>query len=343
MSADHKIHLLITGATGYIGGAVLQLLLDRPDAHRFSITALVRDETKAKKLAGLGIETVVGSFAGDTLVHLAAASHVVLHTANADDLHAANSILKGLKQRHAQTGAVPIFVHTSGTGVLTDKAAGDHDTDVIYDDANVDQIESLPTTQAHRNVDLQVVAADKEGYVRTFIVLPSTIYGLATGTLVDLGISNPHSQQIPGAIKASIDRGQGGMVGEGKNVWPHVHINEQADMFRIVLEAALTDVNTPHGREGFYFGENGEYRLYDVAKTYTQVLYDLGKSKTPEPTTFTEEETLKYFGGSYLGTNSRARGSRARLLGWKPVKTTDDLLASIRPEVEAIIAQQKGD
>ena len=64
------------------------------------------------------------------------------------------------------------------------------------------------------------------GYVRTFIVVPSTIYGIAQGPLVDLGIQNPYSIQIPALIRASLDRGQAGMVGQGKNLWPNVEIGE---------------------------------------------------------------------------------------------------------------------
>jgi hypothetical protein len=44
-----------------------------------------------------------------------------------------------------------------------DNAAGLHGTDVIYVDTNSEQIESLPETAIHRLVDLEVVAADKEG------------------------------------------------------------------------------------------------------------------------------------------------------------------------------------
>ena len=48
-------------------------------------------------------------------------------------------------------------------GVLTDKAAGDYTTETIYDDSDPDQIETLADTQLHRNVDLEIVRADKEG------------------------------------------------------------------------------------------------------------------------------------------------------------------------------------
>jgi len=195
----------------------------------------------------------------------------------------------------------------------------------------------------HRDVDLEIVSADQKGYVRTFIVLPSTIYGIASGPLADLGVQNSHSQQIPALVKASIDRGQGGMVGEGKNLWPNVHIDDIADLFITVYDAATkhqpTSAQIGHGREGFYFGENGEHRLYDISKTISQVLYDLGKGKSPEPTTFTEEELRKYFGGAYLGSNSRCRAERSRSIGWSPKYTTKDMLASINQEIEASLKE----
>lgn len=64
------------------------------------------------------------------------------------------------------------------------------------------------------------------GYVKTHIILPSTIYGIASGPLVDLDLQNAHSQQIPTLVDLGLERGQGGMVGEGRNMWPNVHINE---------------------------------------------------------------------------------------------------------------------
>ena len=130
-------------------------------------------------------------------------------------------------------------------GVLIDNAAGAYAGETIYDDADPDQIETLAPSQPHREVDLAIVKADKEGtcvycqsssnaindpqiigYVKTYIILPSTIYGLASNKLVDRGIQNPHSIQIPALIDASLSRGQGGMVGQGKNIWPNVHIDD---------------------------------------------------------------------------------------------------------------------
>ena len=94
-----KTHIFITGATGtlssavfgmetmlmehlgYIGGSVLQRLLDHPKRDTFEITALVRSVDKAKLLNALGVNTVVASLSDlDKLTELAAASDVVIHT-----------------------------------------------------------------------------------------------------------------------------------------------------------------------------------------------------------------------------------------------------------------------
>ena len=160
-------------------------------------------------------------------------------------------------------------------------------------------MDTLPASAPHRNVDLIVLGGDAEGYVKSYIVLPSTIWGLLTGKLVDAGISNPHSIQIPIAIKASILRGQGGVVGPGENEWPHVEIHELSDLYIRLLNAAIAGTAS-HGRDGLYIGENGTYFLKDAAKTYTHALHAAGKSRTAEPDSFTDEEIKKYFGAVRL-------------------------------------------
>jgi len=330
-------------ATGYIGGTVLQKLLEHVDRDSFKITALIRDEEKATKLKTFGVNPIIGSLDDlDKLERSSSDADVVINTAHADHLDAAKAILEGLNKRHEQTGKAPILIHTSGTGVLVN-LEGDEtlDPDTIYDDSNAEQIEALPPTRRHRDVDLELVAADKAGYVRTYIILPSMIYGVARGPLVDSGIQNSHSIQIPTMIRVSLFRGQGSMIGDENIVWPNVEINELADLYRIVFDAARTDANTPHGREGFYFGENGEHVQHDIYKECAKVVYDLGQAKSPEPTLLTDEERKKFVKSNIGQLNSRARGVRSRTLGWKPTKTTEDLLASIRAEAVDIVAQQE--
>ena len=49
-----------------------------------------------------------------------------------------------------------------------------------------------------------------------YIVLPTNIYRIATEKLFGLGISHAHSILIPLVINASVDRGKGGVIDEGK-------------------------------------------------------------------------------------------------------------------------------
>ncbi|TFY68537.1 hypothetical protein EVG20_g3523 [Dentipellis fragilis] len=333
-----KIQVLITGATGYIGGTVVQLLLAHPKRDTFEITAYVRSEEKAKVLQTFGLKTAIGTFnESDKLTDLASKADVVINIADADHFAGNKALLNGLKKRYESTKKVPAFIHTSGTGVLNDDALGDRISDTIYYDSKPEQLDALPDTQIHRDVDLEIIGADKAGYARTYIIFPGTIYGTVSGKLVDTGITNRHSVQVPGLIKASLHRGNAAVVGEGKNIWPHVEINDVAQLFVIIFDAALAD-SAPHGREGIFFAENGEYQLIDVSKEVAKAFYDLGIQNSPEPTPLAEAEVAAY-GAQPLGANCRARGERSRALGWKPTKTTEDFIASIRPEVEAIVAQ----
>lgn len=64
------------------------------------------------------------------------------------------------------------------------------------------------------------------GYLRSYLILPSTIYGRPVNPLVETGFQKDTSVQIPALIRASLDRRQGGVVGKGRAFWPSVHIDE---------------------------------------------------------------------------------------------------------------------
>jgi hypothetical protein len=43
---------------------------------------------------------------------------------------------------------------------------------------------------------------------------------------VESGIQKPQTTVLPPLIAASLDRGQAGMVGDGKNVWQNVELRD---------------------------------------------------------------------------------------------------------------------
>ena len=80
-SAKPTTTVFFTGATGYVGGAILTRLLEEGS---FEITALVRDAQKAKKLNALGVSTIIASLDDSVpLVAGAAAADVVIQTVRA--------------------------------------------------------------------------------------------------------------------------------------------------------------------------------------------------------------------------------------------------------------------
>ncbi|KAI0701895.1 NAD-P-binding protein [Cerioporus squamosus] len=334
--------------TGYIGGAVLARLLEHPSADTFDITVLLRSEGKAKILESqFGVKAVIGTYQDyDKIESLVEDAHFVFHLADSDDVPLITAILSGMKKRHAKLGDLPNLIQTSGTGTLTDDARGLYPTETIYDDLNVEQIKSISPEAPHRSVDLLITEADTQGYLRAYIILPSTIYGLAKHSLVRAGVSNGISIQIPYLIRASLARKQAGMVGQGKALWPDVHIDDTANLCIAVFDAMYRDPSSiGHGWNGFYFGENGEHSWYQISKAIGDALVRLGISDNPEPTPFTSEELVKYFGSEQLGlgwgTNSRARGNRSRSIGWKPKHTVEDMLNSISQEVEVLANLQQ--
>jgi hypothetical protein len=71
-----------------------------------------------------------------------------------------------------------------------------------------------------------------------------------------------------------------------------------ADLYVVLYNSIVSNPATPHGREGIYFGENGEHNFYDIGKAIGEALTAIGKLDNPEPTMFTKEEIVKYFGVS---------------------------------------------
>jgi hypothetical protein len=128
--------VFLTGATGYIGGTVLTKLLSlsTPPA---TITLLIRDEKKAQAIAqlktnGTTLKPIIGSLQDlETLTKAAAEADIVINTADADDLPAAKALIEGMKQRKEKTKHRSLFIHTSGTGVLTDNAKGQYPSDTV--------------------------------------------------------------------------------------------------------------------------------------------------------------------------------------------------------------------
>jgi len=70
---------------------------------------------------------------------------------------------------------------------------------------------------------------------------------------------------------------------------PHWLNRLAADLY-ITIYNSVRNPSTGHGREGYYFAENGEYSQYEVAKAISEAMFEFGKGAALEPTTFTADE-----------------------------------------------------
>ncbi|CAF1519015.1 unnamed protein product [Didymodactylos carnosus] len=349
-----KINILLTGATGYTGGAVLTGLLQHSNASNFNITALIRgDESRVKKLASLGVTPLIGSNDSHEIIEKAASeSHVVIHTANsADDLPSATAIVSGLNKRTKATGKPAIYIHTSGTGVLTEDVRGKKGSNIVYNDLDPAQINGLGDEQLHRNVDLFVInAADANPLLKSVIILPPLIYGIGKGPF------NRTSIQLPILIRAALKRAKAEVLGPGEATWDNVHIDDLVDAYIILLDqllaaygpdAKVNEKPSPYlttGREGYYFSESGRHTWRQLAEKLGEVLYKKGIAKSPEVTSFPDEEVesalpFGRFSFLALASQSNCKAERIRKLGWKPHRPS--LFDSVEEQVDALIKDAK--
>src|SRR3970040_1275433 len=119
------MRIFLTGATGYVGSAVLDALLR--GGH--TVTALVRDPEKAERMSLRGVQPIVGDLsmpkyyvgaveACDSIIHAALEP---MKRGPDIDRQAIDSLL-GAAIRHAAKGQPGSFVYTSGVWILGNTA-----------------------------------------------------------------------------------------------------------------------------------------------------------------------------------------------------------------------------
>ncbi len=281
--------VFVTGAGGYIGGAVALRLLRAG----YRVTGLVRGRDKADALTRLGIVPVLGDLddAG-LLTREARRAEAVVNAASSDHRGAVAALLSGL------SGSGKLLLHTSGSSIVADEACGEF-SDQVYDEGSLPA--PLPDKAPRVAIDRLVLDAATSG-VRGVVVCNAMIYGRSPGL-------HAESVQIPALIVQARRSGVVRHVGRGLNVWSTVHIDDVAELYRLAFDKA------PAGT--FLFAENGEASLASITAAIAEGL----RLGAPQP--WPIEDAVREWGYQRavysLGANSRVRSRRAReLLGWAP-------------------------
>jgi nucleoside-diphosphate-sugar epimerase len=217
---------LVTGATGFIGGRLVEALLARGD----TVRALVRDPDRAGRLRERGVETVRGDMTDpDSLAAAVAGADRVYHCAavvgdwlSPAEIQRINvDGTRSLLEASARSG-VRRLLYLSSLAVLgtrhhqgTDETAPYSYTGDAYSDSKIDS-EKVVRGFAER------------GEVETVILRPGFVYG-------------PGDQQfLPRMLKALAD-GQFVYVGDGSKLLNIIYIDDLARAALLADTAASTD------------------------------------------------------------------------------------------------------
>src|SRR5712691_8399978 len=286
------MRIFLTGATGYIGSAVLDLLVR--SGH--DVTALVRDNEKARRVAKRGAHPIIGNLAEpDSYRGAAEAQDGYVHTAfdsasgkgPAVERAALETIIAAAKRPRTAGSTAPtkrFVIYTSGSWILgrTSEPAGE--------DAPVNPIQLASWRPNHEDL---VLDSGSDG-LRALIVRPGVVYGGGRGMVGDLFKSAAN-----GLVR---------VVGDGNNHWPLVYDRDVADLF-----ARLAGRGDAAGV--YHANDEGDERVNDLVAAIAPYV-----TIRPDVRHVPIEEARSKMGpfADALALDQLVRSPRARALGWTP-------------------------
>jgi nucleoside-diphosphate-sugar epimerase len=204
------MNVTLTGSTGFIGSHILTELQE----HGHEVTALVRDDAQADRVAAIGATpAVVDLYDRPTVTSMFSSADGAIHTASPGDATSANldsAVVDAATEAFSGTGKP--YLHISGDWIYGDNTA-------ITEESPINS----PVMMAWREpIDRRVL--DAEG-MRGVVVVSSVAYGDGGGGMPGLLLGSPRDEA-----------GNMIMLGTGQQHWSTVHAADLADFFRRALE-----------------------------------------------------------------------------------------------------------
>lgn len=281
------MQVFVLGATGFLGKAVARRLT----LAGHHVTGMARNAEAATRLAAEGIFPFVGDLETDLAGAVAAsgAADAVIFAPQLL-LEPEHQAVSAFLERLAGTGKT--FVFTSGTGVLSQRTAGDWSPDTFGEDEPF-----VPARSIARRVETEdLVRAAAARRVRGIVMRPPLIWG-------------PGDHGHVASVYRSVARtGAACYIGRGLNCYSNVHIDDLSRAYELALEKGAPGA--------LYHAVAGEIPNRWIAEA---VARDLGC----ETRSLTLEEAFEVWGKFaaliVMGASSRSRSPRARRdLGWEP-------------------------
>lgn len=179
-----------------------------------------------------------------------------------------------------------------------------------------------------------VMERSEELGVPALILSSPTIYGVGTGFF------NRVSIQAIGIMRAARRDGHVFVIGQGAGEWDHVHIDDLASLYEMIVGRLVKGEQLYSGKRGMYFTEAGHHSWREVSERVAKEGFKLGYLPSDEVREVTLEEAKEKMGTDMpaelfelgFASRSRTKAGLARDLGWTPVKTRRDFEESFAEE-----------
>lgn len=277
------MRVFVTGATGFIGSAIVKELLDA--GHQ--VLGMARSDAGAEKLEAAGAQAHRGDLEDlESLRRGAAASDAVIHTAFVHDWSRFAESCEMDKRAieaigSALEGSSRMFIVSSGVGVAQGRAA-------IEDDPPLSS-PSLP-----RVSEVTAVAQMERGVHASVMRLPQVHDTVKQGLITPL-------------IAVARARGVSAYIGEGRNRWPAAHVSDVARLYVLALAKGTA------GARYHAVAEEG-VALKDIAAA-------IGRGLNLPVVSIAPEQAQEHFGflGFFAGRDAHISSAPTRArLGWNP-------------------------
>ncbi|RYP65593.1 hypothetical protein DL771_008247 [Monosporascus sp. 5C6A] len=305
--------VLLTAATGYIGGTILhQLVTSEAQSLRdLSISLLVRAEDNTAKLKDKY---------GDRIIYD--------RPAHLDDPH--QRVLQHLgpdRSRGRRTRTPP---GGGGGGVDNAKVEG------VYE---FEEAENARERYPQRASELLVLDTSLEVVV-ALSIQASSVYGAGEGLFQGAALMNPI---ITGYVLA---RGHGFALGYGTGVISYVHVSGLAALYVRCMRRVVEDggCDLPRSRAGIVFPINGCTTMQNIAWRCIDAAFDSGVlPRNDEGPRDREVRTMDLDVAEVGSAGHRlTQGTVARKLGWEPTRGEKAWTQDFGNKLRAALAGKRG-